>query len=176
MTKLDNRTPEERQLIRRMATTDPNLPFSDFDFQIHRSQDAEGAYGCSYGTIKGKDTYYAVVANTTTGYVYLVFRLKGLEQFKRPQNPKDEEPQETEIERTLRREARTFLNSFFSARKSITSFKKKLGTLSIDFHFLRDDDNFPTAQEFKIAKLKLEERLQKTVDLWLQQDNPQKPV
>lgn len=176
MSNIDKRTPEERELVRRMATTDPNLPFSDFDFQIHRSKDAEGAFGCSYETIKGKDTYYAVIANTTTGYVDLVFRLKGLEKFKRPHNPQDEEPQETEIERALRKEARTFLNLFFSSRKSITTSKKKLSTLSIDFHFLRDDDNFPTAQEFKIAKLKLEERLQKIVDLWLQQDNPQKPA
>lgn len=176
MVNTDKKSSEERELVRRMATTDPNLPFSDFDFQIHRSQDAEGAYGCSFGTIKGKDTYYAVVANTTTGYVYLVFRLKGLEKFKRPQNPQEEEPKETEIERALRKEARAFLNSFFSARKSITSSKKKLSTLSIDFHFLRDDDNFPTAQEFKIAKLKLEEKLQEIVDLWLYQDNPQKPV
>lgn len=176
MTKLDKRTPEERELACHLAKTDPNLPFSEFDYQIYRSKDAEGAFGCSYGTIKGKDTYYAVVANTTTGYVYLVFRLKGLEKFKRPQNPQDEEPQETEIERALRKEARTFLNLFFSSRKSITTSKKKLSTLSIDFHFLRDDDNFPTAQEFKIAKLQLEEKLQKTVDLWLQQDNPQKPA
>ena len=176
MTKLDNRTPEERELVRRMATTDPNLPFSDFDFQIHRSQDAEGAFGCSYGTIKGKDTYYAVIANTTTGYVDLVFRLKGLEKFKRPQNPQDEEPQETEIERALRKEARTFLNLFFSARKSITASKKKNSTITIDFHFSREDDNFPTAQKLKIAKLKLEEKLQEIVDLWLQQENPQKPV
>lgn len=176
MTKLDNRTPEERELACRLATTDPDLPFSDFDYQIYRSKDAEGAFGCSYGTVKGKDTYYAVIANTTTGYVDLVFRLKGLEKFKRPQNPQDEEPQETEIERALRKEARTFLNLFFSSRKSITTSKKKLSTLSIDFHFLRDDDNFPTAQKLKIAKLQLEERLQKIVDLWLEQENPQKPA
>lgn len=176
MTKLDTRTPEERELACRLATTDPNLPFSDFDYQIYRSKDAEGAFGCSYGTVKGKDTYYGVIANTTTGYVDLVFRLKGLEKFKRPQNPQDEEPQETEIERELRRVARAFLTSFFSARKSITSSKKKNCTLTIDFHFSREDDNFPTAQKLKIAKLKLEERLQEIVDLWLQQDNPQKPV
>lgn len=126
MTKLDNRTPEERELACRLATTDPDLPFSDFDYQIYRSKDAEGAFGCSYGTVKGKDTYYAVIANTTTGYVDLVFRLKGLEKFKRPQNPQDEEPQETEIERALRKEARTFLNLFFLVPQEYNNIKKEI--------------------------------------------------
>ena len=96
--------------------------------------------------------------------------------FRLGKKPKDEEAKETDIERELRRQARAFLNLFFSARNSIITSNKHSSSLAITYHFSRDDDNFPTAQEVRIAKDELTVRLQKTVDLWLEQENPQKPA
>lgn len=173
---MDNRTPEEKDLANRLSVVKDELPYSDIDYKITRNRDVDGAFGTRLDSKKGTDNYYSVIAYTSTGYVSLTFKLYGLNFFRRPENPQDTEAKETDIERELRRQARVFLNLFFKARNSIISSKKHSSSLAITYHFNRDDDNFPTAQEVRIAKDELTVRLQKTVDLWLQQDNPQKPV
>lgn len=173
---MDRRTSEEKDLADRLSVVKDELPYSDIDYKITRNRDVDGAFGTRLDNKKGTDNYYSVIAYTSTGYVSLTFNLCGLNYFRRPQNTQDTEAKETEIERELRRQARAFLNLFFSARNSIISSKKHSSSLAITYHFSRDDDNFPTAQEVRIAKDELTKRLQKTVDLWLENENPQKPV
>ena len=173
---MDNRTPEEKDLADRLSVVKPKLPYADIDYKITRNRDVDGAFGTRLDNKKGTDNYYSVIAYTSTGYVSLTFNLCGLNFFRRPENPKDEEAKETDIERELRRQARAYLNLFFKARNSIISSKKHSSSLAITYHFSRDDDNFPTAQEVRIAKDELAERLQKIVDLWLENENPEKPV
>lgn len=173
---MDRRTDEEKELGDKLSVVNKNLPYSDIDYAITRNRDVDGAFGTRLDNKKGTDNYYSVIAYTSTGYVSLTFNLYGLNYFKRPQNPQDEEPKDTPIERELRRQARAYLNLFFGALRSIITSKKHSTSLAINYHFIRADDNFPTAQEVRIAKDELREELQKTVDLWLEQENPQKPV
>ena len=160
----------------RLSVVKPKLPYADIDYKITRNRDVDGAFGTRLDNKKGTDNYYSVIAYTSTGYVSLTFNLYGLNFFRRPENPQDTEAKETDIERELRRQARSYLNLFFKARNSIITSNKHSSSLAITYHFSRDDDNFPTAQEVRIAKDELTERLQKIVDLWLEEDNPQKPV
>lgn len=173
---MDNRTPEEKDLAKRLSVVKDELPYADIDYKITRNRDVDGAFGTRLDSKKGTDNYYSVIAYTSTGYVSLTFNLYGLNYFRRPLNPQDTEAQETDIERELRRQARAYLNLFFKARNSIITSNKHSSSLAITYHFNRDDDNFPTAQEVRIAKDELTVRLQRIVDLWLEQDNPQKPV
>lgn len=173
---MDNRTPEEKDLANRLSVVKSQLPYSDIDYKITRNRDVDGAFGTRLDNKRGTDNYYSVIAYTSTGYVSLTFNLYGLNYFRRPLNPKDEEAKETDIEKELRRQARAYLNLFFKARNSIITSNKHSSSLTITYHFNRDDDNFPTAQEVRIAKDELKVRLQKIVDLWLENDNPQKPV
>lgn len=160
----------------RLSVVKPKLPYADIDYKITRNRDVDGAFGTRLDNKKGTDNYYSVIAYTSTGYVSLTFNLYGLNFFRRPENPQDTEAKETDIERELRRQARAYLNLFFKARNSIITSNKHSSSLAITYHFSRDDDNFPTAQEVRIAKDELTERLQKIVDLWLEQDTPEKPV
>ena len=160
----------------KLSVVNPNLAYANIDYSITRNRDVEGAFGTRLDDKKGTDNYYSVLCYNSTGYVSLKYNLFGLDYFRRPENPQDEEPKETKIEKALRVEARAFLNFIFSARKSITTTKKYAETFTVTYHFLRDDDNFPTAQEVRIAKDQLKEKLQNTVNLWLKENNPQKPV
>lgn len=173
---MDRRTAEEKDLADKLSVVKENLPYSDINYVITRNRDVDGAFGTRLDNKKGTDNYYSVICYTSTGYVSLTFNLYGLNYFKRPQNPQDEEPKDTEIERTLRKQARAYLNLFFGALRSIITSKKHSTSLAINYHFIRRYDNFPTAQEVRVAKDELQEEMQKTVDLWLEQDNPQKPV
>lgn len=165
MTKLDKRTEEEKNLARHLAKVCLDLPFAQ-EYRIYRNREVDEAFGCSFGR-KKSDAYYAVIAYTTTGYLNLIFDLKGLEKFKRP-----EETTEIPIERELRIVGRNFMIDFFKARRSLTTTSKVGSKLSFDFHFERADNNFPTVQEVRIACENLKEKMQTIVNLWLKEDNP----
>lgn len=165
MTKLDKRTEEEKNLARHLAKVCQNLPYAEV-YRIYRNREVDEAFGCSFGR-KKSDAYYAVIAYTTTGYLNLIFDLKGLEKFKRP-----EETTEIPIERELRIVGRNFMIDLFEARRSLTTTSKVGSKLSFDFHFDRADNNFPTVQEVRIACENLKEKMQTIVNLWLKEENP----
>ncbi|MEE1239891.1 MAG: hypothetical protein UHO61_08210 [Acutalibacteraceae bacterium] len=165
MTKLDKRTEEEKNLARHLAKVCLDLPYAEV-YRIYRNREVDEAFGCSFGR-KKSDAYYAVIAYTTTGYLNLIFDLKGLEKFKRP-----EETTEIPIERELRIVGRNFMIDLFKARRSLTTTSKVGSKLSFDFHFERADNNFPTVQEVRIACENLKEKMQTIVNLWLKEDNP----
>lgn len=166
MTKLDNRTEEEKNLARHLAKVCQNLPYAEV-YRIYRNREVDEAFGCSFGK-KKSDAYYAVIAYTTTGYLNLIFDIKGLEKFKRPRSVK-EETKEIPIERELRIVGRNFMIEFFGARSSLTTTSKVGSKLSFDFHFERADENFPTVQEVRIACENLREKMQTIVNLWLKE-------
>lgn len=174
MTNLDKRTEEEKNLARHLAKVCQNLPYAE-EYRVYRNREVDEAFGCSFGKRKS-DAYYAVIAYTTTGYLNLIFDLKGLEKFKRPTCSLKEETTEIPIERELRIVGRYFMIDFFKARSSLTTTSKVGSKLSFDFHFERADKNFPTVQEVRIACENLKEKMQTIVNLWLEQDTPQKPV
>lgn len=165
MNKIDKRTEEEKNLARHLAKVCQNLPYAE-EYRIYRNREVDKAFGCSFGR-KKSDAYYAVIAYTTTGYLNLIFDLKGLEKFKRPLRELKDEPKEIPIERELRVVGRKFMIEFFKARSSLTTTSKVGSKLSFDFHFERADENFPTVQEVRIACENLKEKMQTIVNLWL---------
>lgn len=170
MTKLDKRTEEEKNLARHLAKVCQNLPYAE-EYRVYRNREVDEAFGCSFGR-KKSDAYYAVIAYTTTGYLNLIFDLKGLEKFKRPICALKDETKEIPIERELRIVGRYFMINFFEARRSLTTTSKVGSKLSFDFHFERADENFPTVQEVRIASENLKEKMQTIVNLWLKEENP----
>lgn len=174
MINLDKRTEEEKNLARHLAKVCLDLPYAE-EYRVYRNREVDEAFGCSFGRRKS-DAYYAVIAYTNTGYLNLIFDLKGLEKFKRPVSSLKEETTEIPIERELRIVGRYFMIDFFKARRSLTTTSKVGSKLSFDFHFERADNNFPTVQEVRIACENLKEKMQTIVNLWLQQDTPEKPV
>lgn len=167
MTKLDKRTEEEKNLARHLAKVCQNLPYAE-KYRIYKNREVDEAFGCSFGR-KKSDAYYAVIAYTTTGYLNLIFDLKGLEKFKRPIRTPKEETKEIKIEKELRIAGRNFMIEFFKARSSLTTTSKVGSKLNFDFHFERADENFPTVQEVRIASENLKEKMQAIVNLWLQE-------
>lgn len=167
MTKLDKRTEEEKNLARHLAKVCLDLPFAE-EYRVYRNREVDEAFGCSFGR-KKSDAYYAVIAYTTTGYLNLIFDLKGLEKFKRPIRTPKEESKEIPIERELRIVGRNFMIDFFKARSSLTTTSKVGSKLSFDFHFERADENFPTVQEVRIACEELKQKMQTIVNLWLKE-------